>query len=110
MDASMLPAELFKEQAEKRVVIGLLMNAAIEANELVPSDEKVNELIEEVASTYQEPDQVREYYSSNPEQRQQVEAMALEEQVVEKVLASAKVSQTETSYEEIIRAANQPAQ
>jgi len=109
-DPSQLPAELFKEQAEKRVVIGLLMNAAIEANELTPSDEKVNELIEEVAATYQEPDQVREYYSSNPEQRQQVEAMALEEQVVEKVLASAKVSQTETTYEEIIRAANQPAQ
>lgn len=110
MDASMLPAELFKEQAEKRVVIGLLMNAAIEANELTPSDEKVNELIEEVAATYQDPDQVREYYSSNPEQRQQVEAMALEEQVVEIVLAGAKVSQTESSYEEIIRAANQPAQ
>ena len=110
MDASMLPAELFKEQAEKRVVIGLLMNAAIEANDLTPSDEKVEQLIEEVAATYQDPDQVREYYSSNPEQRSQVEAMALEEQVVEKVLASAKVSQTETTYEEIIRAANQPAQ
>lgn len=109
-DPKQLPAELFKEQAEKRVVIGLLMNAAIEANELTPSDEKVNELIEEVAATYQDPDQVREYYSSNPEQRQQVEAMALEEQVVEKVLASAKVSQSETTYEEIIRAANQPAQ
>lgn len=109
-DPKQLPAELFKEQAEKRVVIGLLMNAAIEANELTPSDEKVNELIEEVAATYQDPDQVREYYSSNPEQRQQVEAMALEEQVVEKVLASAKVSQSEATYEEIIRAANQPAQ
>ena len=61
MDASMLPAELFKEQAEKRVVIGLLMNAAIEANDLTPSDEKVEQLIEEVAATYQDPDQVREY-------------------------------------------------
>lgn len=109
MDASMLPAELFKEQAEKRVVIGLLMNAAIEDNELTPSDEKVEQLIEEVAATYQDPDQVREYYSSNPEQRSQVEAMALEEQVVEKILAAAKVSQSESSYEEIVRAANQPA-
>lgn len=109
MDASMLPAELFKEQAEKRVVIGLLMNAAIEANELKPDDAKVDELIEEVASSYQEPEQVRDYYNSNPQQRAQVEALALEEQVVEKVLAAAEVSQVESNYEEIVRMANQPA-
>jgi len=109
LDASMLPAELFKDQAEKRVVIGLLMNAAIEANDLKPSDEKVEQLIEEVASAYQEPEQVREYYNTNPQQRAQVEALALEEQVVEKVLAAAEVSQVESSYEEVVRMANQPA-
>ena len=109
LDASMLPAELFKDQAEKRVVIGLLMNAAIEANDLKPSEEKVDQLIEEVAAAYQEPEQVREYYKSNPQQRAQVEALALEEQVVEKVLAAAEVSQVESSYEEVVRMANQPA-
>lgn len=109
MDASMLPAELFKEQAEKRVVVGLLMNAAIEANDLKPSDEKVAQLIEEVASSYQDPDQVREYYQTNQQQRAQVEALALEDQVVEKVMALAEVSQVESSYEEIVRMANQSA-
>ena len=107
IDPSMLPAELFKEQAEKRVSIGLLMNAAIEANELKASEEKVAELIEEVAATYQEPEQVREYYNSNAEQKSQIEALALEEQVVEKVLASAQVTDVESSYEEIIRTVNQ---
>merc|ERR1712000_644176 len=109
LDPSQLPAELFKDQAEKRVVIGLLMNAAIEANELTPSAEKVEELIEEVTSTYQDPEEVRNYYANNPQQKSQVEALALEEQVVEKVLAAAKVSQTESTYEDVIRAANQPA-
>jgi len=108
-DPKQLPAELFKEQAEKRVRIGLLMNAAIEAEGMEPSAEKVEQLIEEVAATYQEPEQVREYYNSNPEQKSQVEALALEEQVVEKVLAAAQVSDVESSYEEVIRAANQPA-
>jgi trigger factor len=108
-DPKQLPAELFKEQAEKRVRIGLLMNAAIEAEGMEPSAEKVEQLIEEVAATYQEPGQVREYYNSNPEQKSQVEALALEEQVVEKVLAAAQVSDVESSYEEVIRAANQPA-
>jgi trigger factor len=109
LDASMLPAELFKEQAEKRVVVGLLMNAAIEANDLKPSDEKVEQLIEEVASSYQDPDQVREYYQTNQQQRAQVEALALEDQVVEKVMAAAEVSQVESTYEEIVRMANQSA-
>jgi trigger factor len=109
LDASMLPAELFKDQAEKRVVIGLLMNAAIEAHDLKPSDEKVEQLIEEVASAYQDPEQVREYYQTNQQQRAQVEALALEEQVVEKVMAAAQVSQSESTYEEIVRMANQPA-
>lgn len=109
MDPSRLPAELFKTQAEKRVLIGLLMNAVIESNELTPSAEKVEQLIEEVASTYQDPEEVRSYYANNPQQKSQIEALALEEQVVEKVLAAAKVSQSESTYEDVIRAANQPA-
>lgn len=111
MDASQIPAEIFKPQAEKRVQTGLLINAVIEANELEASEEKVNELIEEIASTYQEPDQVREYYNANAEQKSQVESLALEEQVVEKILAGANVTQVESSYEDVIRAANtqQPA-
>jgi trigger factor len=106
IDASMLPAELFKEQADRRVRVGLLMNAAIDSFELTASEEKVNALIEEVASTYQEPEQVREYYKNTPEQRSQVEALALEEQVVEKILESAKLTETEADYEEVIKAAN----
>lgn len=109
LDASMLPAELFKEQAEKRVIIGLLMNEVIESQALQPSEEKVQALIEEVAITYQDPDEVRNYYNNNAEQKSQVEAMALEEQAIEKILASASISQVESSYENIIAAARQSA-
>src|SRR5690554_5310718 len=109
MDPNRLPAELFKDQAQKRVLIGLLMNTIIEANDLKPAEDKVNALIEEVAETYQDPQEVRDFYANNPQQKSQVEALALEEQVVEKVLAAAKVSQVESTYEEVIRAANQPA-
>ena len=109
MDPNRLPAELFKDQAQKRVLIGLLMNAIIEANDLKPAEDKVNALIEEVAETYQDPQEVRDFYANNPQQKSQVEALALEEQVVEKVLAAAKVSQVESTYEEVIRASNQPA-
>ncbi len=109
MDPSRLPAELFKDQAQKRVQIGLLMNAIVDSNNIKPSQDKINALINEVAETYQDPEEVRSFYLNNAQQKAQIEALALEEQVVEKVLAGAKVSQTQASYDEVIRAANQPA-
>lgn len=105
-NADMLPNELFKDQAEKRVKLGLLINAAVEQFEVKADEAKVNALIEDMASTYQDPDQVREFYKSNQEQRSQLEALALEEQVVETILAKAKVTDKDSSYEEVIKAAN----
>lgn len=109
MDPSRLPAELFKDQAEKRVLIGLLMNAVVETHNLKVSDEKVSALIEEAAATYQNPQEVRDFYSKNAQQKAQLEALALEEQIVEKIMASAQVSQVQSNYEDVIKAANQPA-
>jgi len=106
MDASMLPRELFAEQAEKRVKLGLLINAAVEKFEVKADQAKVDSLIEDMASTYQDPEQVKEYYKNNKEQLAQLEALAVEEQVVEELLAQAKVSEKDSSYEEIVKAAN----
>jgi trigger factor len=102
----MLPNEMFQDQAVRRVKLGLLINAAVEQFELKADDAKVEALIEDMASTYQDPEQVKEFYKSNKEQRSQLEALALEEQVVEAILAQAKVSEKDSSYEEVIKAAN----
>jgi len=106
IDANMLPRELFAEQAEKRVKLGLLINAAVEKFEVKADEAKVDSLIEEMASTYQDPEQVKEYYKSNQEQMGQLEALAVEEQVVDALLAQAKVSEKASSYEEVVKAAN----
>ena len=105
-NADMLPNEMFKDQADRRVKLGLLINAVVEQFELKADDAKVETLIEDMASTYQDPEQVREFYKSNQEQRSQLQALALEEQVVEAILAQAKVSEKDSSYEEVIKAAN----
>ncbi len=102
----MLPRELFLEQAERRVKLGLLINASIEQFDIKADDEKVETLIEEMASTYQDPEQVKAFYKGNKEQRAQLEALALEEQVVDLILSKAKVSEKESSYEEVIKTAN----
>lgn len=102
----MLPRELFEPQAQRRVKLGLLINASIEQLEIKADEAKVDALIEDMASTYQDPEQVKEFYKSNKEQRAQLEALALEEQVVETILEKATVTEKESSYEEVIKAAN----
>lgn len=105
-DPNMLPKELFQPQAERRVKLGLLINTAIEQLEIKADEAKVEALIEDMASTYQDPEQVKEFYKSNKEQRSQLEALALEEQVVETILEKATVTEKDSSYEEVIKAAN----
>lgn len=101
-DESLLPAELFSEQATRRVTLGLLLSKVVEENELKAEDDKVREAIEEIASQYEAQDEVIEYYNNNPQQRQQVEALVLENAVVDLLTAQASVSDEKLTYEELM--------
>jgi trigger factor len=102
-DPSMLPEELFKDQAERSVRLGLVVREILEKNELKADADKVRARIEEIAEQYEEPQEVINYFYGNPQQLQQVEGAVLEEQVVELVLAGAKVTEKAVSYEEATR-------
>ncbi|EKT54345.1 trigger factor [Providencia burhodogranariea] len=97
-----LPRELFEEQAKRRVVIGLLLGEVISTNELKADEDRVKVLIEEMASAYEDPSEVIEYYSKNNELMNSVRNLALEEQAVEKVLEAAKVTEKETNFTELM--------
>ena len=102
-DPSMLPAEMFSEQAQKRVKLGLIVSAIVDKNSLEANAEKVREAIEEMASTYQEPEEVINYYYSNEQQLSQIQNMVLEGQIVDFVLESAKVTDKTVSYDEAVK-------
>lgn len=104
-DASALPAELFQEQAEKRVKLGLLMASVVEAKELKADDAAIRAYVEKLAESYQDPQQVVDYYMGNEQMRQQLESAVLEEQVVEALLAEATVNEVEMSYDDAIKPA-----
>ncbi|HFE2709139.1 TPA: trigger factor [Klebsiella pneumoniae] len=97
-----LPRELFEEQAKRRVVVGLLLGEVIRTNELKADEERVKALIEEMASAYEDPSEVVEFYSKNKELMDNMRNVALEEQAVEAVLAKAKVSEKATSFNELM--------
>ncbi|MBK4988046.1 MULTISPECIES: trigger factor [unclassified Pseudomonas] len=105
-----LPAELFDEQAKRRVVLGLIVAEVVKQNELKPDEAKVREMIEEMASAYQEPEQVIAWYYKNDEQMNEVRSVVLEEQVVDTVLQKATVTDKSVSYEEAVKPAEAPAE
>lgn len=97
-----LPAELFSEQAEKRVKVGLLLGEVIKVNELKVDQDKVSALIESAASAYENPTEVVEYYKNNKEMMQNMENVALEEQAVDFILGKAKVTDVNKAFDEVM--------
>lgn len=104
-----LPAELFEEQAKRRVVLGLIVAEVVKQFELKPDEGKVREMIEEMASAYQEPEQVIAWYYKNDQQLNEVRSVVLEEQVVDTVLQKATVTDKSVSYEDAVKPAQAPA-
>jgi trigger factor len=101
-DSSMLPDELFRDQAERSVRLGLIMRGVMDQYELKADPERVREYVEELASQYEQPQEVVNYVYSNQEQLQQVEGAVLEEQLVEQVKEEAQVNEKEMSYQEAV--------
>ena len=107
VDFQQLPKEIFEDQAKRRVKTGLLFQEVVKKNDLKADDAKVEEKIQEIASTYEQPDEVIAHFSSNPDQKAQVESSVLEDAVVDHVLAQAKGTEKKMKYEEAVAAGQQ---
>jgi trigger factor len=103
IDASMLPDDLFKEQAARRVLLGLVLGEVIQQQELKADPTKVRESIEELASTYESPDEVINWYYGNQEQLATIESGVLEDQVFDYVIDQAAVTDKLVGYQEVIQ-------
>ncbi|BDX19719.1 trigger factor [Halopseudomonas aestusnigri] len=109
IQASQLPAELFEEQAKRRVSLGLIVAEVVKQNDIKPDNDRVRAMVEELASAYQEPEQVVNWYYQNEQQLGEIQSVVLEEQVVDTVLQKAQVTDKKVAYEEAVKPA-QPAQ
>lgn len=83
--------DVLKPQAEKRVALGLLMMEIIRKEDIKPDEARVNDRIEKMASSYEDPSQFVEYYKSNQQALAQVQSIVLEEQVVDFLIEKADV-------------------
>lgn len=103
IDPSLLPDNMFTDQANRRVVTGLILSEVIEQQGLKADAAKVREAVEEIASTYESPDEVVNWYYGNQEQLATVESTVMEDQVFDVILEQAQVAENKVDYEEVIQ-------
>lgn len=96
------PAEMFEEQAKRRVHLGLVLAELVDANDLKAKPEQVKALIEDMAQNYENPSEVVAWYYADKKRLANVESMALEDGVVDFVLGKAKVVEKAVAFDELM--------
>jgi len=107
---SILPDEMFTERAETRVKLGLLVSELVQDLGVRAEPNKVRELIEDIASTYQDPTEVINWYYEDNEQLMGIESRVLEDSVVEKLLEGANITEEVTGYQDALQRAREASQ
>ncbi|MGG1943453.1 trigger factor [Trinickia sp. NRRL B-1857] len=102
-----IPAEMFKEQAERRVKLGLVLAELVKENGLEAKPEQIRAEVEEFAKSYEDPKEVIRWYYSNKQRLAEMEAYVVESNVVEFILGKAKVTDKEVSFEALASASAQ---
>jgi trigger factor len=101
-DKAPIPAEMFAPQAERRVRLGLIVAELVKVNNLEAKPEQLQAHIEELAQSYEQPQQVIAWYMSDRQRMAEVEAVVIEQNVTEFILSKAKVTDKAMSFEELM--------
>ena len=97
-----LPLDLFGPQAERRVRLGLLLGEVVRANNLQPRPDQIRKLVEEIAQSYEKPQDVINWYLSDRKRLSELETVAFEDNVTNWVLGRAKVVDTPVEFDELM--------
>ena len=94
--------EWFADQAKRRVTLGLILAELVKTEKLQATPEQVRALVEETAQSYEQPEEIIRWYYAQPQRLGEVEGVAIESNVVEWVLAKAKVTETVAAFDELM--------
>jgi trigger factor len=97
-----LPASVFADQARRRVHLGLLVAEIIEQQKLSPSEEQLRETIAEFAESYEDPQEVIDYYMKDQDARKGIENLVLENLVVEWAVGQMQVTDEQKSFSDVM--------
>ena len=101
-----LPTDVFEEQATRRVALGLILSEIIKSNDIKIDDDKVRTTVEEMASSYESPDEFVSWYYADEKRLNEIKQVVLEEQVVDWIVDQAKVTDEAVCFNDIIEKTN----
>ena len=101
-DKAEIPEDVFRPQAERRVRLGLVVAELVRANELQAKPEQLKAHIDELAASYEKPEDVVRWYFGDRQRLAEVEAVVIENNVTEFVLSKAKVVEKAVSFDELM--------
>ncbi|WP_322628779.1 trigger factor [Halothiobacillus sp.] len=101
-DPSKFDASLFNEQAANRVKMGLIIMEIVRSADLQVDDNLVEEFITDIASAYDEPEQVVATYKGDREMMGNARTVVLEQQTVDYVLSQAKVTSKPMAFKAVM--------
>ncbi len=101
-DKAPIPDDVFRPQAEKRVRLGLVVAELVRANQLQAKPDQLKSHIEELAASYEKPQDVVRWYLSDNRRMAEVEAVVIENNVTEFVLSKAKVTEKAIPFDELM--------
>ena len=102
MQGVSLPPELFRDRAERRVKLGLILADLAEKHDLKAKPEQVRTLIEDLAQSYDEPGQMVNWYYADPARLQEIENLVIEENLTDWVLGQCKISDKSMTFQELM--------
>ncbi len=94
--------EWFADQAKRRVTLGLILAEVVKTEKLQATPEQVRTMVEETAAAYEQPEEVIRWYYAQPQRLQEVEGVAIENNVVAWVLGKAKVADKAAVFDELM--------
>jgi trigger factor len=101
-DKAPIPDDIFRAQAERRVRLGLVVAELVRSNTLQAKPEQMRAHVEELASSYEKPEDVVRWYYGDNRRMAEVEAVVIENNVTNFVLERAKVSEKTISFDELM--------
>jgi len=101
-DKAPIPDDIFRPQAEQRVRLGLVVAELVKANDLHAKPEQIRAHIEELAASYERPEDVTRWYYGDNQRLAEVEAVVIESNVADYVLSQAKVTEKALSFDELM--------
>lgn len=101
-DTAEIPKDVFLPQAERRVRLGLIVGELVKTNALEAKPEQIKAHIDELASSYEKPQDVARWYMSDPQRLADVQAVVVENNVTEFVLGKVKINDKKVTFEELM--------